>query len=103
MDKRRTFGPAREFYRIRFMCIFEVSPEELGWEEGTGIYREIETPPVEQKTNFEIQIINLDSSNIIKKLVFKDGGEARLKYRSIVDDLNKMEKGEFDTRYNIPS
>lgn len=103
MSKRKVFGPANEFYRVRFMCIFEVSPEELNWEEGLGIYRQIKSPEVEQDIHYEVQIIDLNSSDVIKKFVFKDDSEAKLKYDSLIDDLNSMEKGEFDAKYKISS
>jgi len=98
MEERPTFGRARDYYFVRLLHVQEVEPADLDWDENTWIFGpgNIEPGVHEQ---WVIAIYDTFTGEEVHRLSFETKSDARLKLVEISDDLETMEKMEFDARH----
>lgn len=97
----RRFGRASDYYTAKLFYIVEVEPAEFDWDELTAYLGPSGSTEPEKTSRFEIQIIDIESGSIVKRLPFENKEEANLKYREIIDDLEEMEVADFAEKYGV--
>lgn len=101
MENRPTFGTARDFYYVRLLHVHEVEPAELDWNEETWIFGPGSFEPGVTE-RWVIALFDTFSGEEVARMSFATKNDARLKLMEVSDDLETMEKAEFDERYLRP-
>lgn len=98
---KKRFGRASDYYTAKLFYIEEVEPAEFDWDELTAYLGPMGPTEPEKTRKYEIQVIDIESGNVVKRISFENKDDANLKYRKLIDDLEEMEVAEFVTKYEI--
>jgi hypothetical protein len=100
MGKRKVFGDASDFYRVRIMKLEETEMPDFDWHENILIKKpEIEIP--DSKVKFCVQIVSLDERKVFSISSFKSETKAKLAKRKIEEDIEELTKNQFEKKYNL--
>jgi hypothetical protein len=100
MGKRKVFGDASDFYRVRVIKIEETEMPDFDWEEDVLIKKpKIEIP--DSKVKFCVQIVSVDERKIFPITSFKSETRAKLAKRKIEEDIWELTKNQFEKKYNL--
>ncbi|MDI6816140.1 MAG: hypothetical protein QME41_02965 [Actinomycetota bacterium] len=95
----KSFGMARDYYRVRLLRVFEERPDDLEWREDI-LYRAPKAYPSKVKVTYRLQVLTTENK-VIELAILESGREAKRRYKKMARDLKEMTKMRFDETYDI--
>ncbi|HZD60494.1 MAG TPA: hypothetical protein VE439_08605 [Anaerolineae bacterium] len=95
----KSFGLAKDYYRIRHLQVDEEVPVDLEWRSDI-LYSSPKAYPSRLKVTYRLQVVTAE--NIIHEIaIVKSKKEAKERLRKMKQDLHELTKMEFDDKYGI--
>ncbi|MBE0447756.1 MAG: hypothetical protein IBX64_06610 [Actinobacteria bacterium] len=96
----KSFGLARDYYRVRHIRVDEEVPIALEWRDDI-LYASPKAYPSRLKVTYRLQVVTVDNRIIYEIAAVRSRKEAKKRLREMKEDLRELTKMEFDDRYRI--
>lgn len=98
-QQSKSFGLAKDYYRVRRIRVDEEVPLDLEWRQDI-LYTSPKAYPSRLKITYRLQVLMADN-RIFEIAVIRNKKEAEKRIRKMKEDLRELTKMEFDEKYGI--